>query len=208
VTTGTHEDRGDAANAPGPGTREAAKAERRQQLLESAKALFARNGFRAVRLTDIGQGAGVSGPAVYRHFDSKEAVLIELLVGISEYLHAGGERIVAQDLPARETLEALIDFHADFALSEPELIRIQDRDLHALPETERRRVRRLQRQYVTAWTGIVRRVHPELTADAATVRVHALFGMVNSTPHLSRRLPAAVVDTQLRAAARAALELG
>jgi AcrR family transcriptional regulator len=190
------------------GTREAAKAERRQQLLDSAKGLFARNGFRAVRLSDIGQGAGVSGPAVYRHFESKEAVLSELLVGISEYLHDGGTGIIAQGLPARDTLAALVDFHADFALSEPDLIRIQDRDLHALPEAERRSVRRLQRQYVTAWARVVRDVHPELTEEAATVRVHALFGMVNSTPHLSRRLPTSVVETQLRTAARAALGLG
>jgi AcrR family transcriptional regulator len=190
------------------GSREAAKAERRQQLLDSAKGLFARNGFRAVRLSDIGQGAGVSGPAVYRHFESKEAVLSELLVGISEYLHDGGTGIIAQGLPARDTLAALVDFHADFALSEPDLIRIQDRDLHALPEAERRSVRRLQRQYVTAWARVVRDVHPELTEEAATVRVHALFGMVNSTPHLSRRLPTSVVETQLRTAARAALGLG
>lgn len=189
----------------GAGSREAAKAERRRQLLDSAKSLFARYGFRAVRLGDIGQGAGVSGPAVYRHFASKEAVLSELLVGISTYLHSGGERIIAEGRPPRETLAALIDFHADFALTEPELIRIQDRDLDALPDAERRSVRRLQRQYVTAWAGVVAGVHPELSEEAATVRVHALFGMVNSTPHLSRRLPPAVVAQQLRASARAAL---
>lgn len=207
MTTGTQDD-SVAAVPPAPGTREAAKAERRQQLLDSAKGLFARNGFRSVRLSDIGQGAGVSGPAVYRHFESKEAVLSELLVGISEYLHDGGTRIIGEGAPPRETLTALVDFHADFALSEPDLIRIQDRDLHALPEAERRSVRRLQRQYVTAWARVVRDVHPELDEDAATVRVHALFGMVNSTPHLSRRLPAEVVETQLRTAARAALGLG
>lgn len=188
-----------------PGTREAAKAERRRQLLDSAKGLFARYGFRAVRLGDIGQGAGVSGPAVYRHFESKEAVLTELLVGISTYLHAGGEQIIAGDKPPRETLIDLIDFHADFALTESELIRIQDRDLDALPDAERRRVRRLQRQYVTAWVGVVTAVHPYLSEQAATVRVHALFGMVNSTPHLSRRLPRDIVAQQLRSAARAAL---
>lgn len=188
-------------------TRSTAKALRREQLLDSAKSLFARHGFRAVRLGDIGQGAGVSGPAVYRHFESKEAVLAELLVGISEYLHAGAEQIIAAGDSPRATLVGLIDFHVDFALTEPELIRIQDRDLGALPDAQRRSVRRLQRQYVTLWTSIVSRVDPQLTEDAATVRVHSLFGMVNSTPHLSRRLPAEVVATQLRASARAALRV-
>ncbi|SMY10601.1 TetR/AcrR family transcriptional regulator [Brevibacterium jeotgali] len=196
----------DPANSAAPAnSREAAKAERRRLLLGSAKQQFARFGFRAVRLGDIGQGAGVSGPAVYRHFESKEAVLTELLVGISEYLHTGGERIIAAGRPPQRTLSDLIDFHVDFALTEPELIRIQDRDLDSLPDAERRSVRRLQRQYVTAWAGVVRANNPGLTEQEATVRVHALFGMVNSTPHLSRRLPAEVVATQLRASARSAL---
>lgn len=196
----------------GPGPREQAKAERRAQLLASAKHLFARYGFRAVRLGDIGRGAGVSGPAVYRHFASKEAVLTELLVGISEYLHEGGQRIIAEAGGARDgtatalrILEQLIDFHVNFAMEEPELIRIQDRDLDALPKEARRSVRRLQRQYVTAWVGAVETAHPRLTEDEATVRVHALFGMVNSTPHLGRRLPAETVSRELRRSARAVL---
>ncbi|WP_084500366.1 TetR/AcrR family transcriptional regulator [Brevibacterium album] len=223
------------------GPRGQAKAERREQLLASAKHLFARYGFRAVRLGDIGKGAGVSGPAVYRHFASKEAVLEELLVGISEYLHEGGRQIIAEAGDARagtsltqagaeagapeagggagvlkaghgagaaaalRILEQLIDFHVDFAMKEPELIRIQDRDLDALPEDARRSVRRLQRQYVTAWVGAVGAAHPQLTEEEATVRVHALFGMVNSTPHLGRRLPAETVARELRRSARAVL---
>ncbi|MBE8145957.1 helix-turn-helix transcriptional regulator [Brevibacterium casei] len=46
-----------------------------------------------MRLDDLAKGAGISAPAVYRHFESKEAVLEELLVGISEYLQSGGAEI-------------------------------------------------------------------------------------------------------------------
>ncbi|MBR7512906.1 helix-turn-helix transcriptional regulator, partial [Mycobacterium tuberculosis] len=71
-------------------TRAEAKAARREQLLTVAKTLFARHGFHGVRRDALAKGAGISAPAVYRHFESKEAVLEELLVGISEYLHDGG----------------------------------------------------------------------------------------------------------------------
>ncbi|GAA2099130.1 MULTISPECIES: TetR/AcrR family transcriptional regulator [Brevibacterium] len=201
--TAAEEEEGARSAASG---REAAKAERREQLLDAAKRLFARYGFRAVRLGDIGKGAGVSGPAVYRHFASKEAVLEELLVGISEYLHAGGLRIIAEaEGAASGTPARLIDFHVDFAMREPELIRIQDRDLDSLPEAARRQVRRLQRQYVNAWIEAVRAARPELSEDEAAVRVHSVFGMVNSTPHLSRSLPTETVARELRRSARAAL---
>ena len=73
--------------------RQTAKARRRQAILDHAKRLFAASGFRAVSIEEIGAGAGISGPAVYRHFGSKEDILAELLVGISEYLHAGGAAV-------------------------------------------------------------------------------------------------------------------
>ena len=45
-----------------------AKENRRQALLTAAASLFALNGFNRVSLEDLGTAAGVSGPAVYRHF--------------------------------------------------------------------------------------------------------------------------------------------
>lgn len=213
-------------------SRAEAKAARREQLLEVAKQLYARHGFHGVRLDDLGKGAGISAPAVYRHFSSKEAVLEELLVGISQYLQSGGETIVADftsspaDDPsgsqsdpadariasapadAKSVLRRLIEFHVDFAMSEPELIRIQDRDLAALPEASRRTVRRLQRSYVSRWAEVVSAAHPTWSLEASTVRVHAVFGMMNSTPHQARRSSAQVVGVELRAAAAAALEIG
>ncbi|RBP63083.1 TetR family transcriptional regulator [Brevibacterium sanguinis] len=207
----------------GTGTtpRAAAKAARREQLLTVAKTLFARHGFHGVRLEDLATGVGISTPAVYRHFASKEAVLEELLVGISRYLHDGGRAVIAgrDDAPATtgpastaappaEVLARLIDFHVDFAMSEPELIRIQDRDFAALPEASRRTIRRLQRAYVSDWAAVVADRHPDWEVESATIRVHAVFGMMNSTPYLARGLARENVSRELRAAARAALESG
>ena len=143
-------------------------------------------------------------------------MLEELLVGISAYLQSGGEEIVSaawdttsgiSPAEAARTLRRLIDFHVDFAMSEPELIRIQDRDLEALPDESRRTVRRLQRAYVSRWAEVVEAAHPTWTLEASTVRVHAAFGMMNSTPHQARRSSAEVVEVELRAAAAAALGL-
>ena len=199
-----------AAHSPSGGVRAAAKAQRREAILQSAKGLFARRGFHAVGIEDIGTGAGISGPAVYRHFASKEAILIELLVGISDYLHTGGRELLTEATGtsgADALIGRLIDFHVDFALREPELIRIQDRDFTALPDEARRRVRQLQRQYVTLWAEQVTALDPALSLDEATVRVHAVFGMINSTPYVARRIDRDIVRAQLLAGARASLGL-
>jgi AcrR family transcriptional regulator len=164
-------------------TRDRQKSDRRTQLLAAAEQLIAERGFLAVRLEDIGAAAGVSGPAIYRHFSGKEGLLVELLVGVSTRLLAGGRAVVADAPEAAAALDGLIEFHLDFALEEPDLIRIQDRDLANLPAPAQRQVRRAQRRYVETWVSVLRDVHPGLDDDRARVMAHAAFGLLNSTQY-------------------------
>jgi AcrR family transcriptional regulator len=159
------------------------KADRRRQLLDAAARLIAERGFVSVRLEDLGAAVGISGPAVYRHFPNKDAVLVELLVGISTRLHEGGSAATeAADSPSA-ALDALVEFHLDFALGEPDLIRIQDRDLESLPADARRQVRQTQRKYVEVWVGVLEQLDPQLDQADARIKAHATFGLINSTPH-------------------------
>ncbi|MGN7798395.1 SACE_7040 family transcriptional regulator [Leifsonia sp. 22587] len=169
-----------------PTQRSQAKADRRAALLEAAATLFAERGFNGVSIEDLGSAVGVSGPAVYRHFTSKQAVLEALLVGVSERLLSGGEDVSGADPDAEAALRALIGFHIDFALGEPDTIRVQDRDLDALPDSARRQVRRLQRRYVEVWMRVLGQLHPALADDELRVRVQGTFGLLNSTPHTAR----------------------
>ena len=166
-----------------PNRRSQLKSDRRLQLLSAAERLFAERGFLAVRLEDIGAAAGVSGPAIYRHFPNKESLLVELLVGISTRLLAGARDVRARSADGTAALDDLIDFHLDFALGEPDLIRIQDRDLAHLPEAAEKQVRKAQRQYVEVWVGVLRELNPKLAEADARLTAHAIFGLLNSTPH-------------------------
>ena len=59
---------------------------RRDEILSTAAELFAARGFHGVSVADIGAACGVSGPALYKHFASKDAVLAAMLVDISQRL--------------------------------------------------------------------------------------------------------------------------
>lgn len=159
---------------------------RRDRILAVAAQLFARHGFHGVSIAELGAAVGVSGPAFYRHFPSKEALLAELLVGISEHLLAGGRERAAASADPQAVLAALVAFQADFARREPELIVVQDRDLANLPPAVRRKVRRLQRTYVEIWVDALRGGHPGLSPEDARVAAHGAFGLLNSTPHAGR----------------------
>jgi len=163
--------------------RATAKARTRDRYLSAAGHLFAQRGYHAVSIDDLGSAVGVSGPALYRHFDSKEAMLIELLVDASERLMAGYEATIARGGSDLDTLRDLISFHSDFAIKGRDIIRIQDRELANLPADANHRVRQLQRVYLEGWQRIVERLRPELTPADLEVRMHALFGILNSTPY-------------------------
>ncbi|WP_278261429.1 TetR/AcrR family transcriptional regulator [Nocardia sp. AG03] len=185
--------------------RELLKAQRREQLLAAGARLIADRGFLGVRLDDLGAAVGISGPAVYRHFANKEALLVELLVGVSERLLDGGRAVVATASTPAEALTGLVEFHLDFAFDDPELIRIQDRDLDNVPAPERRTLRRLQRQYVEVWVGVLRDLSPALTEESARIQAHAAFGLLNSTPHSATAASAGRARPVLRQMALAAL---
>ncbi|MEU4683827.1 SACE_7040 family transcriptional regulator [Streptomyces xinghaiensis] len=158
---------------------------RREQILREAARLFAERGFHGVGVDEIGAAVGISGPGLYRHFPGKEAMLAELLVGISSRLLHGGRRRVAETAgPPGAVLDSLIDGHIDFALDDRALIVLHDRELDRLRESDRKLVRQFQRQYVELWVGVVRDAYPDITEDEARASVHAVFGLLNSTPHL------------------------
>lgn len=181
-----------------PTQRSQAKADRRAALLDAAASMFAERGFNGVSIEDLGSAAGVSGPAVYRHFPSKQAVLAALLVGVSENLLHGGSEVERQAADPAGALRGLIAFHVDFALTEADTIRVQDRDLDALAPDERRAVRSLQRRYVELWMRVLGDLHPSLAADELRVRVQATFGLINSTPHSARAGAAHSTDASVR----------
>jgi AcrR family transcriptional regulator len=69
---------------------------RREQILKEAARLFAERGFHGVGVDEIGAAVGISGPGLYRHFAGKDAMLAELLVGISGRLLTGAKRRIAE----------------------------------------------------------------------------------------------------------------
>ncbi|UWF76615.1 TetR/AcrR family transcriptional regulator [Microbacterium neungamense] len=188
--------------------RDRAKAERTDAILAAAARLFAERGYSGVSLEEIGAAVGVSGPAVYRHFTGKQALLGAVLVGVSARLTEGGAAVAARAEQADARMRALIAFHVDFALGNADVIRVQDRDLVHLADDDRTEVRRLQRAYIDLWIDALAALRAG-SRDELRLRVQACFGLINSTPHSTRsasrsqartaELLAAMADAALRA---------
>ena len=183
------------------------KAERRLQLVRAASRLFAERGFRAVSMEDLAAEAGVSGPAVYRHFASKEALLAEPPHRRERTTPRAGH--AARDRARRppRRLRSLIAFHTEFALRDRDLIRIQDHDFANLAIRDAKTVSRLQRAYLEVWVGVLRRVDTTLSESVARTKIQAVFGLLNSTPHSASHRDTEATRSILETMARDALGL-
>lgn len=157
---------------------------RRQQILDTAAELFAERGYHGVSVADLGAACGVSGPALYKHFSSKEAMLAEMLISISEELLSQGRERVRRSKSAEQALQSLVDWHIEFALGHRALIIVQDRDWSSLTDTARERVRALQREYVELWALQLRRIDSSLRPETTRAVAHVVFGLINSTPRI------------------------
>ncbi|HUY46387.1 MAG TPA: TetR/AcrR family transcriptional regulator [Streptosporangiaceae bacterium] len=161
---------------------------RRAEILSAAAKLFAQRGYHGVSIGDLGRAVGLTGPALYRHFRGKEALLAEMLLDISERLLTEGRRRVAGAGCPSDALNALLDWHIEFALNEPALITVHERELDNVPQPQRREVRRLQRAYTEEWVQTLRHRYPDTPADRARAAAHAVFGLLNSTPRSAGEL--------------------
>ena len=187
--------------------RDRAKAERSDAILREAAQLFAARGYNGVSLEDIGAAVGVSGPAVYRHFAGKQALLGAVLVKVSQDLVAGGSAVAEKAVDDAGRMHALVAFHVDFALGNADVIRVQDRDVAQLAEADHAEVRRLQRAYIELWIATLGTL-VDASAEELRLRVQACFGLINSTPHSTRAATrrASATATVLVAMAEAALK--
>jgi AcrR family transcriptional regulator len=178
---------------------------RREKILQAAAELVARRGYHAVSLADIGAAAGIVGSGVYRHFTSKSAILVALLDQVMARLLENAARIVASGRDEVLVLEALVADQVAFAVDDRYLVRLYQREVHTLPESDRRRLRRLQRHYVEEWVHVLAGLRPELTDGEARAIVHAAIGAIQSVATYNSGLPPDQQQTLLTSAAYSCL---
>src|ERR1700749_4698098 len=115
---------------------------RKERILVAAAALGARRGFDAISMADIGAEAGIVGSGIYRHFDSKTAILVAMADRVMDRLMTRSAEIVAAGLDERESLSRLVRDHIEVAQTHRDALAVYHREVRTLPQEERRRLSR------------------------------------------------------------------
>jgi AcrR family transcriptional regulator len=185
-----------------PRTRDPARKER---ILSAAADLVARRGYNAVGMAEIGAAAGVTGSAIYRHFDSKSAVLAAVFDRAIDRLLGNAARIVDQTADEPAALTALIRDQVSFAVGDRDVLQVYMREINSLPAEDRRRLRRKQRLYLEEWVDLLSELRPDLSDPEARIVVHAAIGTIQSVLNHESAVPEGRLADLVTEAAHAVL---
>lgn len=180
---------------------------RKERILSAAADLVSRHGYHAVGMSDIGAAAGVTGSAIYRHFESKSAVLVALFDRVIDALLSNASRIVEETPTEQEALTLLVRDQVRFAIEDREVLQVYMREINNLPTEDRRRLRRKQRLYLEEWVHVLGELRPSLLDTEARTLVHAAIGAIQSVLHYQSGLPNDRLAELITEAAHASLRL-
>lgn len=104
------------------------RAERRQQLIETALPIFASRGFEKASLEEIALEAGVSRPILYSHFGDKRGLFVAVIELEIERVHTAVRTAILQEGPPRQRLEQGLGAYFRYAQDHPDGHAVLTRD--------------------------------------------------------------------------------
>lgn len=121
----------------------------RKSILSSARKLISEGGFKDAQIQTIAEQAGVSSGLVYRYFDNKSQVLIEVLSETINTELLVIDAITESDLTAEQKLHKAVTTFVKRALNSPQLAySLMFEPVDSLVEHERFRVKQLIKQSI------------------------------------------------------------
>lgn len=159
---------------------------RRALILEAAIQLFHERGYPATSVDDIGSAVDVSGPAIYRHFSSKEEILIEAMILAADEVHQAIQATQATEGNGEPLLERYVSAYVRTAMRRSALIAVWTSEARHLSAQRRSPMSRRLRAWINDWTAVLVSVRPELTEDQAHLLVTATIGMITSVATTAR----------------------
>lgn len=153
--------------------------DRKEKILEAAAGLLAESGYHAVSMAEIGERAGIVGSGIYRHFDSKAAILVELFERVIDDLLEQGRAAVEGTTDLAEALGELVRGQVDFVVRKRHLAQIYHNEISNLPREDQVRLRRKQRLYLEEWVHVLAELEGTSEPETRT-RVYVAIGAIQA----------------------------
>ncbi len=152
----------------------------KERILRTAAELFARNGYHATGLSELGEAVGLGRGALYYHIGSKENLLYELSVKHVEEMVAYGEKVLSSPLGAEERFRRLSrKLMRVIADNLPELT-VFFREINSFSGQRQDRIVMLRARFEKVWLKVISDGEAEgLFQHGDDLTVKAVLGMHN-----------------------------
>ncbi|PXY36598.1 TetR/AcrR family transcriptional regulator [Prauserella flavalba] len=195
---------GDSGARPRPAGR--APASRREQLIAVAADTFQRNGFDGASVDGIAAEAGLAGPAIYRYFDSKTAMLVAIADRFSEWVSLETIRALRTAPSDAGAPAAMVAGYVGLAAEAVNLLAVTVTEAHHLPPDAAERLAKARGEHLQEWAHWTRVVRPERSDSATQLLAHTARVLVDDTVRTPRAMHAEGAVDALARAATAVLE--
>ena len=159
--------------------------DQREQILQQAAALFARQGYAATSMNEVAQACGLSKPAIYHYFRDKYALLFEIcnthltrLLALEQA--AKQSALQTPGVDAEQSLRQLIaSFVEEYALS-AHAHRVLTESVRYLQGDDLQQVLNKERALVAGCSATLAQIRPDLDEAGLSKAISMLlFGMMN-----------------------------
>jgi AcrR family transcriptional regulator len=111
--------------------------DRREVILTCAATLFARNGVAATTVRQIADEAGILSGSLYHHFESKEAIVDEIISSYLDDLRSRYRTVLAAGGEPRDRLRDLVLVSLETVEAHPHATEIYQNDVNYLSQLDR-----------------------------------------------------------------------
>jgi AcrR family transcriptional regulator len=179
---------------------------RKAQLADAAAELFRRRGYHGVSVNDIAAAAGLTGPAVYRHFHGKQDVLAHvLLTGLERLTQVTDEALGSPDMAPADSLDRLTRAVSTLAVERRDVTALWRWQGRHLDRAERREIRTRGAEVMNRWVAMLRAARPELSHEDAELTCWAALSVFGSVADHHVSLPKRRFERMLTELANAVL---
>lgn len=158
----------------------------REQILDLAAAAFAASSYPSTSMADLAAACGTSKARLYHYYESKEAILFDLLDRYTRRLMLIVTEVEAEaERQGRSELDSFSNliraFLAEYETSQTRHVALIN-DVKFLAEEQRDQILKRERDVVAAFSRQLRRAYPErVTRDNQAALTMTVFGMINWT---------------------------
>jgi AcrR family transcriptional regulator len=155
--------------------------ERQQGILDAAAAMFAKHGFNGTSIAALADSCGVSKALLYHYYDSKEALLYDMLLVHCKLLSETASNATKESTNPEEQLRSLVRALMELYMSSRDKHVVLLNDLHCLPEAQQTEIKEEERKVLQEIKELITKLRPDLKPPQVTSLTMYLMGAVNWT---------------------------